>query len=334
VLQAMTERLIDDVRNGGSIPAQRLDVVLNSISPIARDIKAYEFLSGSGEPLPPHEPGAYIDLHLVDGLVRSYSLIPSSDVSPGAYTIAVKRDPASRGGSRYIHDKFRVGDHVSISAPRNNFRLNESADHSVFFAGGIGITPIWNMIRRLESIKRGWTLFYSCRTRAEMAFAEELQDNNNAHLYFDDENQGVPPDIGQVVAKLPKDRHLYCCGPAPMLGAFEVATERWPNPQIHIERFVPKYEPLRAGGFTVYLARSRQEIFVAEGQTILETLLDEGVDVDCSCEAGICGTCVQRVISGIPEHKDSFLSPEQAAENDLIVICCSGSKSERLVLDL
>lgn len=332
--RATTEHLIDDVCDGDLAPAQKIDVVLNSISPIARDIKVYEFVSENGGPLPPHKPGAYIDLHLVDGLVRSYSLIPPRDARLGAYTIAVKRDAASRGGSRYVHDKLGVGDRVRISAPRNNFRLDESADHSVFFAGGIGITPIWSMINRLESTSRSWTLFYSCRTRDEMAFVEELQKRNRVHLHFDDEHQGVPPDIGQIVAKLPKDRHLYCCGPAPMLSAFEAASQGWPSPQVHIERFVPKYEPLRAGGFTVCLARSKQEIFIAEGQTILQTLLDKGVDVDCSCEAGICGTCVQRVISGIPEHRDSFLSPEQAAKNDLIVICCSGSKSERLVLDL
>lgn len=332
--QAMTKHLIDDVRDGDLVLAQKIDVVLNAISPIARDIKAYEFLSGNGAPLPSYEPGAYIDLHLGNGLVRSYSLIPSKDVRLGAYTIAVKRDAASRGGSQYVHDKLAAGDRVSISAPRNNFRLDESADHSVFFAGGIGITPIWSMIKRLESTSGSWTLFYSCRTRDEMAFIEELQKLNRAHLHFDDENQGVPPDIAQIVAKLPKDRHLYCCGPAPMLSAFEVASQGWPSSQVHIERFVPKYEPLRTGGFTVCLARSGQEIFVEEGNTILQTLLDEGVDVDCSCEAGICGTCAQRVISGIPEHRDSFLSPEQTEKNELIVICCSGSKSKRLVLDL
>ena len=93
-------------------------------------------------------------------------------------------------------------------------------------------------------------------------------------------------------------------------------------------------EPAKKGGFTVELARSHQEFFIPEGRTILEVLLDEGVDVDYSCELGICGACEQRVISGIPEHRDAILTEEEQAENSRVMICCAGCKSDRLVLDL
>ena len=119
-----------------------------------------------------------------------------------------------------------------------------------------------------------------------------------------------------------------------MLKAFEAATADWPRAQIHVEYFTPKAEPARKGGFTVELARSGQEFFIPEGQSILGVLLDEGVDVDYSCELGICGACEQRVISGIPEHRDSILSEEEQAENKRVMICCAGCKTERLVLDL
>jgi tetrachlorobenzoquinone reductase len=88
------------------------------------------------------------------------------------------------------------------------------------------------------------------------------------------------------------------------------------------------------GGFTVELARSGREFFIPEGRSILEVLLDEGVDVDFSCELGICGACEQRVISGIPEHHDSVLSEEEQAANKRVMICCAGCKTDRLVLDL
>ena len=92
--------------------------------------------------------------------------------------------------------------------------------------------------------------------------------------------------------------------------------------------------PAKRGGFTVELARSGLEFFIPEGKTILQVLLDEGVDVDFSCELGICGACEQRVIAGIPEHRDSILTEEEQAENKRVMICCAGCKSDRLVLDL
>jgi ferredoxin len=168
-----------------------------------------------------------------------------------------------------------------------------------------------------------------------MAFGEELARMPQARLHFDDEAGGFL-DIAAIVAQAPADAHLYCCGPAPMLKAFENATGDRPREQVHIEYFTPKVDPAagKKGGFTVELARSGVEYFIPEGETILNVLLDAGVDVDYSCELGICGACEQRVISGTPEHRDSILSEEEQAENKRVMICCAGCKSERLVLDL
>ena len=59
-----------------------------------------------------------------------------------------------------------------------------------------------------------------------------------------------------------------------------------------------------------------------------------GVDVASSCEEGVCGACETKVISGVPDHRDVILSPEERAENKTMFICCSGAKTDRLVLDL
>jgi len=108
-----------------------------------------------------------------------------------------------------------------------------------------------------------------------------------------------------------------------------------PREQIHVEYFTPKQEvDKKAGGFVVELARSGQEFVIPEGKSILQVLLDAGVDVDYSCELGICGACEQRVISGTPEHRDAILTEEEQASNTKVMICCAGCKSERLVLDL
>lgn len=311
-----------------------IEVRVTAIRYAARDTHLYEFTRLDGKPLPAYEPGAHIDLHLPNGLIRQYSLI-NAEPNPATYTVGIKRDPASRGGSRYVHDDLRVGKTLKISAPRNNFALVESAKHVVLFAGGIGITPIWCMVQRLEQLGRPWTLYYAARSRSDMAFLQSLEAMAPAQFHFDDEAAGKFLDVTSIIAETPKDAHLYCCGPTPMLKAFEAATTDWPREQIHVEYFTPKQEvDKKAGGFVVELARSGQEFVIPEGKSILQVLLDAGVDVDYSCELGICGACEQRVISGTPEHRDAILTEEEQASNTKVMICCAGCKSDRLVLDL
>jgi ferredoxin-NADP reductase len=310
-----------------------LSVRLNAIRYVARDTSIYELTNVAGTPLPPYAPGAHIDLHFPNGIVRQYSLL-EPEPSGETYSIAVKRDPASRGGSRSVHEELRVGQTLTISAPRNNFPLVENASHVILLAGGIGITPIWCMAQRLHKLGRSWALHYACRSRADMAFLDALAEMGKAHFHFDDENQGKVLDVGSIVAGAPRDAHLYCCGPTPMLQAFEQATASWPRAQVHVEYFTPKPQPAKKGGFVVELARSGQEFVIPEGESILQVLLNAGVDVDYSCELGICGACEQRVLAGTPEHRDAILSEEEQAANTRVMICCAGCKSERLVLDL
>ena len=310
-----------------------IDVRLTTIRYAARDTNLFEFSRIDGEVLPAYEPGAHIDLHLPNGLIRQYSLVLAKP-DPSAYTVGIKRDAGSRGGSRFIHEQLRVGDVIKISAPRNNFPLKADASHAILFAGGIGITPIWCMVQRLAERGCSWKLYYSCRSRADMTFLKALEAMASATLHFDDEADGKFLDIAALVAEAPKDGHLYCCGPASMLAVFETATANWPRERIHAEYFTSKVEPAKTGGFTVELARSKDEFFISKGKTILEVLLDAGVNVAYSCESGICGACEQRVISGIPEHRDSILTEDEQAANDRVMICCAGCKSDRLVLDL
>jgi len=312
-----------------------IDVVLSDVENAARDTNVYTFRRPDGGKLPPYKPGAHIDIHLPNGLIRQFSLLdPSAD--PDSYVVAIKLDAASRGGSRYIFDELKVGDALQIGAPRNNFPLVENAEHVVLFAGGIGITPIWCMAQELTAQNRSWELYYSCRSRADMAFLSTIEKvgPDRAHLHFDAESNGQFLDLAGAIAKAPAHAHFYCCGPNPMLTAFEAAAANRPKPNVHVEYFTPKAEAATSGGFWVELARSGEEYYIPEGKKILEVLYEAGIDVDYSCELGICGECVTRVISGIPEHRDSVLSEEEQAANDKVMICCAGCKSERLVLDM
>jgi ferredoxin-NADP reductase len=310
-----------------------IDVRLMAIRYAARDTHLYEFRRLDGAPLPPAEPGAHVDVHLPNGMMRQFSLtIP--DAAPKAYVLGVKLDPASRGGTKYIFDKFKVGDTLKISAPRNNFRLVEDAPNTTLIAGGIGVTPIWAMVQRLEALGRPWELYFSSRSRTDMAYLETLETMARVTLHFDDEAAGKFLDLAGIVAKAPKDAHLYCCGPTPMLSAFEAATKSFPSEQVHLEYFTAKVAANLEGGFVVQLARSGKEFAIPPGQSILGVLRDAGLNVPYSCEEGICGACETVVISGIPDHRDSVLTDKERAANKTMMICCGGSKSEKLVLDI
>jgi ferredoxin-NADP reductase len=314
-------------------------VTVAAITSLARDTNAYTFGRSDGAALPSYKAGAHIDVHLPNGLTRQFSLVRPAAADPSRYVVGIKRDPASRGGTSYIFDQLKVGDTLKISVPRNNFPLADSAAPVVLIAGGIGITPIWCMAQELAAQGRPWTLYYSCRSRADMAFLAELEPNDGGrvHLHFDDEANGQFLDLAAAIAAAPPDAHFYCCGPTPMLGAFQAIAAGRPAGHVHLEYFAPKDDAAGSGhigGFWVELARSGEEYYIPEGKKILEVLYAAGVDVDYSCELGICGACETRVISGVPEHHDSVLSEEDQASNTKVMICCAGSKTERLVLDL
>ncbi len=303
----------------------------------AKDILSFLLRPLQGS-LPPLEPGAHIDLHLKNGLVRSYSL--SNGVGDGGhYRLTIQKDATGREGSTFIHERLRVGEIVSFSSPRNTFALDETSKFSVLIAGGIGITPFIPMIARLNELRSAWRLYYCARSRSQLALLGELESaarvaNGKLILSIDDENAGVLLDIPGVIAALPSDAHVYCCGPTGMMQAFRAATTGLPAERVHLEFFHSNTPAAVEGGFSVVLSRSGRTVSILPGQSILQALLEAGVDVPYSCQEGVCGACETRVISGIPDHRDLILGSRERAKNDVMMVCCSGSKSPRLVLDL
>ncbi|GAB1576028.1 PDR/VanB family oxidoreductase [Bordetella petrii] len=310
-----------------------LSLRVRSISEEARGIHAYEFVSSDDRPLPPFTAGAHISLALPGGMRRSYSLT-NSQRERHRYVVAVNLDPRSRGGSRYLHERVRVGDVLQAGAPQNAFALVEQARQSVFIAGGIGITPIRAMIRRLNDLGKDWTLHYCARASAAAAFTTELAGDERVRFYFDQAEPADRLDIGSLVAGLPSHAHVYCCGPASMLDAFLAATSRLPAERVHYERFAAGQAPAQAGGYTVTLARSGRSLPVRAGQTILQVLQEAGLDPVFSCGQGVCGSCETSVLAGRPDHRDQVLSADERAAGRSMMICCSGSLDDNLVLDL
>jgi ferredoxin-NADP reductase len=315
-----------------------MEVRVKRISFEAENINSYELVDPGGGDLAPFTAGSHIDLHLANGMIRSYSLLNDQSEN-NRYVIAVNKDAVGRGGSRFIHETVRVGNIIPISHPKNNFALDETAAHSVLIAGGIGITPLLSMIRRLETLGRSWELFYAARSRLAAAFVDDLKARRpgvcrNLHVNFDQEPSGRMFDLSAIIKDATPDAHLYCCGPVTMLEAFEAAAANRPADHVHVEYFKAKEKPAAEGGFEVKLARSKRTIKVAAGKTILDALLDAGIAVNHACTEGVCGTCETRVIDGTPDHRDLFLSKEEQAANKTMMICCSGAKSPTLVLDI
>src|ERR1700724_1718972 len=237
-----------------------MQVRLKRISFEAETIHSYELVAPAGGDLPAFTAGCHIDLHLPNGMIRSYSLV-NDQSERNRYVVAVNKDAASRGGSRFVHETVRAGDILTISHPRNNFALQENADHSVLIAGGIGITPLLSMIRRLEALGRSWELFYAARTQLTAAFLDELKNLRadvapNLQLNFDGEPPARMIDLSAIVKAAVPEAHLYCCGPVPMLEAFEAAAADRPTGHVHVEYFKAREKPAVEGGFEVKLARS------------------------------------------------------------------------------
>ncbi len=309
--------------------------------PAAEDICVLELQRADGAPLPAFSAGAHIDLHLGDGMVRQYSLA-GSPADTSRYLLGVLLEPQSRGGSAAVHQRLRVGDVLGASLPRNHFALAPDAPHSLLLAGGIGVTPLLSMAEQLQLDGRSFELHYCTRSAARTAFVERLRASawaSRAHLHHDDAAPGQRLDLPALLARSPAGSHLYVCGPRGFIdwvlqGARDAG---WDEPRLHREYFAA--DPAPAAGdadaaFDVELASSARVVRVQPGQTIVQALGAAGIDVPTSCEQGICGTCLTRVLAGTPLHRDSYLTDEERAAGDQMLPCCSRAASERLVLDL
>lgn len=304
----------------------------------AEGIVALHLRHAGGDRLPRYGAGAHVDLHLPNGLVRQYSLCGD----PGdedRYEIAVLREEQGRGGSRSAHDDLREGDMLHISAPRNHFPL-QAAPHSVLLAGGIGITPLLAMAHELHASASSFELHYCARSRGRAAFVDRLAASPFADrvlFHFDDAPGAQRLDIASLCRSAHPDARLYVCGPSGfmdhvMSGARSAG---WPKDRIHHEFFAAPAAAAAGGDvFEVECARAGKVVPVSTGQSIVAALREHGIEVPLSCEQGICGTCSVRVLDGIPDHRDHFLTPTEKAANDRLLACCSRALSARLVVDL
>lgn len=322
--------------NSGSLgqASQLFDLVIARLDRVAEGVLAIKLAAPDGKPLPNWQPGAHIDVLLPGGIVRQYSLCGD----PGRadrWRIGVLRDPCSRGGSSYIHAGLEQGGRLTVAGPRNNFSLVDSARY-LFIAGGIGITPIMPMMRAASDQGRPWTLLYGGRTRRSMAFLDEIAAISGGDMHIVPQDECGLPDLDRFLARHDPETTVYCCGPAPLIDAVAARCETWRAGALHLERFAPSKKAVdrEEGSFEVELARSGRRFIVPPHRSLLDMLEENGCAVTNSCRAGICGTCLVRVLAGIPEHNDDVLSRADQEAGNVMLVCVSRAGSGRLVLDL
>lgn len=304
----------------------------------AEDIASFELARPDGGALPGFSAGSHIDVQIPGGLVRQYSLCNDAAESH-RYRIAVLRDAASRGGSAAMHEQVREGDWLQVSEPRNHFPLVH-ASRSLLLAGGIGVTPLLCMAQRLAVTGADFELHYSTRSPSRTAFRKEIAAAsfaNRVHFHYDDGDAAQKLDAAALLARPDKGTHLYVCGPTGyiehVLGTARAAG--WSEDHLHREYFgAAPQDKAGDGAFEVRLASSGRSIPVAAGQSVVQALIAAGVEVLTSCEQGVCGTCLTRVLEGECDHRDLYLTDEEKARHDQFLPCCSRAKSARLVLDL
>jgi len=312
-----------------------LDLQITRKSVVAQGIVSLELRDPQRRPLPAFTAGAHIDVHIGPQLTRQYSLCNAPDETD-RYVLGVLLEPNSRGGSAAMHQRFAEGETITVGAPRNNFPL-APARRTLLFGGGIGITPLLSMAESLWSAKADFEFVYCARSASHAAFLERLATAPYAastRVHLDDGPADQRLQLERLAMEDPAQTHVYVCGPKGFIDhVVRSARDRgWPEAHIHVEHF-SAVEPAAGAALTVQIASTGQCIEIPSDESITTALERHGVSIPVSCEQGICGTCLTRVLSGEIEHRDGFLTAAEQAQGDQMTPCCSRGRGT-LVLDL
>lgn len=314
-----------------------IEVEIVAVVKEAEEVIGLELADIEGHLLPEFTAGSHIDVHIADGLVRQYSLCGDPS-DRNRYYLGVLLEENSRGGSKAIHDDFYVGKRILISRPVNKFNLIENSDRSILLAGGIGVTPLISMAHRLYALGLDFEFHYCVRSRDRAAFYDLLRQSNfkdSVTVHFDDGDQDQRFSLDDILDNLKQGTHFYICGPSGFIDFIQNGLTKvgWPDQQVHFENFGADVD-VSGDSFVVKALKSNKTVVVEEGETIVAALARVGIEVDVSCEQGICGECLTPVISGRPDHRDMYQTDEEKSTDSQMTLCCSRALTDELTLDL
>ena len=301
-----------------------MNAQVTAISVVTRDVRLIEITPDISHSF---TPGAHLNIRVyINGEpdTRSYSLVGTYERGK-PYTIGVKQLEESRGGSNYMWS-LEVGAKLSISQPQNHFEMTYGRDRYVLIAGGIGITPIIGMVEELARRDANFHLLYAGSSRADMPFLDRLSEllGDRLSLHISDENTRL--DVTDTIQHLDDGTQVYVCGPMQMLDEVRLAWHQCGLPEGDL-----RYETFGTTGryatqaFDVILPRFGAKITVAKNERLLDALNDNGFEVMSDCERGECGLCIVNILAceGKVDHRDTFFSEEQKAENTKLCACVS-----------
>ncbi len=321
---------------GMSALTETIDVVVNEAAGGTHDTRVLQLAREDGTPLPAYRPGAHLDVYLPNGLVRQYSLCgPNAQASD--YRLAVKRSSESRGGSEWLFNHAGNGTQLRIGMPRHAFGVDETAKHHILVAGGIGVTPILSMAYALQAAGKSYQFEYFVRSDADAVFRAEIMGSSLAgqtRIYPALAPDAVRERITDLLSASKAQSHLYVCGPAALMQmTAELARGALGDGNVHMEAFGPlAVANADEREFTVKLNTRGGVVTVPPGKSVLACLRDAGHEIESSCEVGVCGTCMMRVVEGEPDHRDSYLTDDERVAGTYFIPCVSRSKSPVLVL--
>lgn len=302
------------------------------------NIKSFRLKRADGAPFDPYPAGAHIDVVGPTAVVRQYSLCSPPD-ELDEYLVAVKLEPESRGGSQALHEHVEVGQELEVSAPRNLMAVAEQADRHILVGAGIGITPMISIAYHLHRAGEDFELHYFARSADEAAFRDLLGERSGfgerVHFHFGLNREEQPAVLDRAFAGLGSDSHVYTCGPQGFMDrVLERASSIIGEENVHSEHFQAS-EPVDTAGDTPFEVELDDEVYeIPVGKSIVQVLGENGIEVDTTCQEGICGTCIMGVLKGEPDHRDQCMSSSEKKANDQIAACVSRANSPRLVLEL
>jgi ferredoxin-NADP reductase len=324
------------MNRGVAVADEPMQLRVERIERAAEGVALLTLVHPDGAELPAWEAGAHLELSLPSGLKRQYSLCGLA-ADRRSYTVAVLRVDPGRGGSIEIHDTGLVGRVLPVRGPINLFPLVDAPAY-LLLAGGIGVTPIVAMSRELRRRGATWQMVYGARSAAAMAFRAELLEQPDPVRLLTDDVDGFP-DFAALIGAQPDGTAVYCCGPEAMISRVEAACQLHPAVKLHTERFAPSdksaLEP--AGGeraFEIELRRRGVVLTVGPHDSALDVVREAVRNHPYSCQEGTCGSCEVSVLSGEIDHRDDVLSDEERAANNVMMLCVSRARSQRLVIDL
>ena len=312
----------------------KLKVVVAAREMLTPQICQFELRHADGDKLPPFEAGAHIVVETPSGIARSYSLV-NHEAEADRYVIAVKRENGGRGGSVSMHADTAPGDILRISPPTNSFGFMEAPKY-LLVAGGIGITPIMSMFRRLlTSGHKDFRLVYCTRSAESTPYLDELTApaaRNLVTIHHTSTRNGSRFDFWPMLKK-PDGRHVYYCGPTSMMDALYARTIHWPRSAIHFEDFAGiSATGVNSKPFQVRRLATDDVFEIPADRSVVDVLRNAGLKPKSSCESGTCGTCRVRLISGEPDHRDLVLTAEE--RESFFMPCVSRALSGEITLDI